>query len=141
MADYCTRDDLRTRFGEVELRQIAAGDSGRGTDEARITRALADAAAEIDTYLGTRYPVPLASVPDVISRLAADIARYRLYDQAAPDEIRGRYEDAVGVLTRIASGAIKLGALEAPAGAATSTAARIVSDERVMTRDGLKGLY
>ena len=141
MADYCTRDDLRTRFGEIELRQIAAADSGHGTDETRIARALADATGEVDTYLGTRYPVPLATVPDAIARVAADIARYRLYDQAAPEEVRRRYEDAVSLLRRIASGDVRIQALEAPAGAANSPAARIVSAPRRMTRAGLEDLY
>lgn len=141
MPDYCTRDDLRLRFGEVELRQIAAADSGIGTDEHRIARAISDATAEIDTYLGTRYTVPLVTVPDAIRRIATDLARYRLYDQAAPTEVRQRYEDALRLLERIAKGDVRIQALEPQAGAAASTAARIVSAERVMTRKGLEGLY
>ena len=75
----------------------------------RLDRALADADDEINTYLATRYGLPLASVPAVLKRVAADIARYYLYDETANDAVTRRYNDAVKFLRAVANGTASLG--------------------------------
>lgn len=106
---YATQQDLIDRFGEEEI--INRTDrSGTGSIDATVVDlALADADDEINGYLGQQYELPLASVPSLLNRLAADIARYRLYDDAASDEVRNRYKDAVSLLTSIARGNVSLG--------------------------------
>lgn len=97
-----------------------------------IERALADADADIDAYLAGRYALPLATLPPMLERVACDLARYRLYDQKATEEVRARYEDAVRVLEQIARGAVTLGlpAANAPApeGVEFTTPPRCFSD-------------
>lgn len=105
---YATVLDLTGRFGEREIEELVASDTG-APDMARAEKALADGAAEIDAYLDGRYVLPLANVPAVLPRLNCDIARYRLWDDQASEEVRARYEDAVRFLRAVAGGLISLG--------------------------------
>ena len=121
MADYTNLAALIERYGEGELLQLAPPIAeGEEYDTARVAGACHDASGEIDGYVsGGGYPVPLDPVPRVIAAFAADIARYRLYDAHAPEQIEHRYRDAVRFLSAVASGAVRLGAapLPSPAGA------------------------
>ena len=112
---YCTEAEFEQRFGERELTDLLAG----GTS---YTRAENDAASTIDGFLSARYATPLATPPAVVIGWAADIARYRLWDQGAPEEVRRRYEDAISQLRDLARGLIHL---PAAAGGATPTSAGI----------------
>lgn len=105
---YATQTDLVDRFGETELAQITNRVDGATIDTVVLGRALGDADAEIDGYLAKRYRLPLASTPVVLARLAADIVRYRLCIDSAPNMVRQRYEDAVSLLKRISSGEVQL---------------------------------
>lgn len=101
---YATANDMMGRFGDAEMLQLSAR---AGSDV--VDQALDDAMAEIDIYLSNRYKLPLDPTPPVIKRVACDIARYRLYDNAAPDEVRKRYEDATRLLRSLADGVTSLG--------------------------------
>ena len=106
---YAAQADLVTRFGGDEIAQLSER-YGIGTTSAAevIAAALADADVEIDGYLAGSYTLPLASVPQLVVRLACDIARYRLWKDQAGDKVRQGYEDAVDLLRRIAAGTVKL---------------------------------
>lgn len=100
------------RFGEVELIQLTDHDQLGVMNEAVLQRALDDADAEINGYIAVRMPVPAVTGLSFLSRLASDVARYRLYDDAVPDTVRLRYEDAVRALQAIAKGSMTLGEVE-----------------------------
>ena len=118
---YASLADLIARFGHTEIAQLSAS-GGFGSydgsapeiNTARVMLALDDANTEVHGYVATRIRVPVVAdgappAPHpLLTRLACDIARYRLYDDAAPDEVRARFSDAVSVLVRIACGAISL---------------------------------
>ena len=71
-SSYAARADLEQRYTAQEVSQFEA--SGRD-----IALALADADAEIDSYIGIRYVTPIAgTAPAVIVECACDIARFRL---------------------------------------------------------------
>lgn len=106
---YANQVDMVERFGEAELAQRTNRVDGQTIATAVLARALTDADAEIDAHLATRYSLPLALVPPVLTRLAADIARYRLFDDGVPETVRLRYQDAVSLLRRMASGEVRLG--------------------------------
>lgn len=106
---YATVDDLVSRYGESEIIELTDRDHQGAIDAAIAGQALDDANAEVDSYLATRYPVPPDPVPTLLARVACDIARYRLYDDAAPEEVRKRYDDAARILARLASGEISIG--------------------------------
>jgi len=105
---YATESDLIERYGAAELLAVADRDGNGSADSGMMERALDDASAEIDVYLAGRYALPLAHVPTVLVRIACDIARYRLWADRASDEVRRRYEDALRLLERIASGEVVL---------------------------------
>lgn len=129
---YATEADLSDRFGAVELAQLTDRDAGLVIDTAVLGRALADADAEIDSYLAARYALPLATTPTVLVRLAADMARYRLYDDRVTEAVRNRYQDAVSLLKRLASGEVRLdGAATPPEAASGAVAVTARSPARV----------
>lgn len=117
---YATTQDLIDRFSEEELIQLTDRDSTGVIDADVLARALADTDGEIDGYLSGRYALPLAEVPPVLVWVASDISRYHLYDDAAPDQVRTRYEDARRYLEKVADGKVQLG-LPASSGLVTVT--------------------
>lgn len=126
---YATLQDLVERFGEQELIELTDR-AGAGVIDADVAdRAIQDASGEIDGYVSAAgYPVPLDPVPRLITAYCADIARYRLYDDHAPEQATKRYDDAVRFLRAVAKGDVKLGATppEPTAGTADFDAGRNV---------------
>ncbi len=110
---YATAQELEKRLGGEEALVILADRDGDGVADAELVeRALADATAEIDSYLAGRYTLPLPTVPAVLVRLACDMAVYRItseYGTGLTEERRQRYDDAVAWLKRAASGDVSLG--------------------------------
>lgn len=99
---YTTRADLERRFGAEEVGQLL-------DDEDALDDVIADADSLVDGYLGGAYQLPLvAPAPALVVSLAADITRYRLWDDRAPAEVRKRYEDAIAMLKDISKGVVKL---------------------------------
>lgn len=128
---YTTQQNLVDRFGEAEMIQLTDRENTGSIDADVLTQAIADADAEIDGYLAGRYQLPIAVVPGILTIYAGDIARYRLYDDGATDEIRRRYEDAMKFLRLVSEGKVRLGADEpAPAGGA-----QMESGGRIFGRD------
>lgn len=114
---YATLADLQSRFTEAELRQ-SSDHYGQETDETRLQVALDDAAAEIDSFLSSRYRLPLVDndgvplgVPRTLTRCACDIAIYRLQALRTADDIkdaRRRYDDVIKLLGQIKAGEVEL---------------------------------
>ncbi len=106
---YATQQNMIDRFGEKELTQLTDRANSGSIDVAVLSRALEDADAEINGYLATKYALPLNSAPLVLTRIAADIARYFLYDDRATDQVTQRYKDAVKFLQNVAGGQVTIG--------------------------------
>lgn len=70
---------------------------------------LLDAESVINGYLATRYTVPLAAVPRLVTMIACDLARYALYDDIVPTTVADRNKNAIKQLEAIAKGLISLG--------------------------------
>lgn len=103
---YATISDMQARYGDDEIAQL-----GGASD---IAQALADAAALIDGHLAGRYTLPLSSVPPVLRAVACDLARERLYKDAAPEVVSKRGDEARRFLAALADGRITLGIQPAP---------------------------
>lgn len=133
---YATQDDMTARFGEREMIELTDRDNTAGEIVPDVlTPALDDAVAEIDSYLQSRYALPLSHVPAALIRIACDIARFRLYDDEAPEAVSERYQSAVKFLKSIATGQLSLGPSadgEAPTASGT---AEMVSGGRIFGRD------
>lgn len=124
---YATRQEMVERYGEERLTQLTDQLNLGTIDDVRLQRALQDADDEINTYLAARYSLPLASTPNVLRRIAADIALYHLYDDRANDQVAKRYTDATKFLRELANGTVSLGLDEA--GVETDTDADAVEFE------------
>lgn len=98
---YITEAQFEARFGQREYADLLANGHGFAQSEN-------DAASMIDGYLATRYALPLAVVPNIVTGWAGDITRFKLWDQAAPEEVRKRYEDALSQLRDLAAGKLAL---------------------------------
>ena len=133
---YCTQADLVERFGENELLALARDETGTAIDTAVVERACDDASGEIDGYVSAAgYTVPLATVTRIITAYACDIARYRLYDEHASDQVQKRYDDAVKFLVRVANGTVKLGISTGPSSSSAGSV-QMNSGRHVFTGGG-----
>ena len=108
---YATQQQLIERFGETEITQLSDRDRNGAIDSNVVARALADADALIDSYVGKRHALPLAETPPRIAGIAADIAYFKLFRNDPPDYVRTAFEDAMKALKDISNGAavIELG--------------------------------
>jgi len=131
---YCSQDDLIKRFGEGELVDLTDESSTGAVDASKVTQAITDASASIDGYLAGRYQLPLANVPAVLNRLAADIARYFLYDNGASEQVQKRYDDAITFLMAVSKGNVALGLSDSGGDAAINDSAEMASAGSVFGR-------
>lgn len=101
---YVTTDDMVQRFGELEMIQLTDREAATGEVDATVLAAvIADAQAEVDSYLSVRYALPLTVVPDILRSYTADVARYRLYDIEIPEIVKKRYDDALRFLRDVSA--------------------------------------
>ena len=110
---YATAQDVINRYPNRDLVQLTNEDPTATTvNTTPITQALADASAEIDGYIEGRFTLPLTDPPAVLNRLATDIAMYRMQSLRPLHDLedaRKRYDDAVAMLSKVASGDLTLG--------------------------------
>jgi phage gp36-like protein len=105
---YATLQDLIDRFGVDELTGLTDRAGTGAPDAVVIGRALDDAAQIIDSYLGSRYIVPLNPIDPVVSLWACDIARFLLYKSEVSDAVKARYGNAMKALGLAQDGALAL---------------------------------
>lgn len=118
---YATVQDLIDRFGELELIQLTDLEL-QAVQAGKVERAIDDAQAFADGFLGRVYRLPLpgcakpAPTPDDLHavdlvappqlvRITCDVARYYLYKDLAPEhEVYLRYKAAERELQAIGDG-------------------------------------
>lgn len=105
---YATQTNLTDRYGSDVLLELADRDGDAAIDSAVVDRALADADALIDSYIGRKYVLPLASTPPVLTTYAAQIAFYYLHRDRPTDEARADYKDALAWLADVGAGRAEL---------------------------------
>lgn len=138
---YATLQNLTDRYGARTLVALTdRGEVATGVVDADVVaRALADTDAQIDGYLATRYALPLAAVPALVSDLAQVIAIWKLHPYDPDAKIRKDYDDALRVLRDIADGRARLdvGGVEPQGGG--SGGVTITDRERPLSETNLKG--
>lgn len=135
---YATLADLQAVLNPVELTQLADDDGDGSPDSVVIERAIADAQAEVDGYVGTRHPVPLPTPPALIRRLTVDLAIWNLYNRRdlVTDARKAQADAARKLLANIAQGTVTLGL---PVSQQAPPPPSIVSSTRVFTRNQTEG--
>ncbi|MNU44058.1 hypothetical protein D3C71_328630 [compost metagenome] len=100
---YLTLAILNETFGEASIAKVIAA---TGVD---IEAFLASINTEIDAYVGAAVPLPPSEAAvSVVRGAAADLARYRLYRDAASDLMRDRAQDALKFLAAVAARKLSL---------------------------------
>jgi len=105
---YCTTTDLIERFGETELRELTDDENLGQIDDAAVARAIADADAIIDAHIGTRYSLPLSTVPALLTGLSCDLVRVQLYDDIENAAVTNAGNRARALLRDIRDGKLEL---------------------------------
>lgn len=138
---YATLQILTDRYSTRALIELSdRGDVATGQiDTAVVDRALTDADALIDGYLGAKYALPLASVPPLVVDLAAKIAFYNLHPHQTDEKIRADYQDAMKMLRDIANGTIRIPAAGIEPATQGSSGAVFSDRERDMTPGNMGG--
>ncbi len=145
---YITNVDIEQWVGTTTLVELT-DDTGAGSvDVTRVDASRLGAEGEADSYLATRYAVPIdvSSEPDleaVLKIFILDLAAYRLHGRRPPvpaDVVRRR-EEAVAWFLRAASGDVQLPtALAAIDNPALGTIGRAKGPKRSMTRESLEDI-
>ncbi|NPA72677.1 MAG: DUF1320 domain-containing protein [Gammaproteobacteria bacterium] len=105
---YCTVADMVARFGEQEIINLTS--PGQAIiDETVLDQAMIDAGSLIDSYLGSRYKLPLTTVPTVLARTACSVARYYLYNDQMTESVEKAHKDAIKYLADVSKGIVQLG--------------------------------
>ena len=105
---YCTAQNMIDRFGLDEMIQLTDRAHAGVIDQTVLAQAIADAEAEIDSYL-TLYNLPLSTIPSNFERIASDITRYYLYDILMATHVQLRYDACIRYLKEVSDGRISLG--------------------------------
>lgn len=118
IAQRADRGDVRAVTSQLMTDAAAGADlTGYTSDEqagvalaiAVVNRSLADAANTIDAHIGGRYPLPIAPVPEILERVACDLARFYLYDDQVTETIQKRFDEAMKLLRDVRDGKSQLG--------------------------------
>lgn len=115
---YATTADMIARFGSAELIRMTTpeGAAMEAIDAAAVERALEEASSVIDSYLRTRYAVPVASVPAAVAGCCARMARHDLArgpNREPTEQMRRDQAADIAWLEGIAKGRVTLDGLVA----------------------------
>ncbi len=136
---YCAQQDIENDITQKTVLQLT-DDTGAGSVNATyVDKAITEADAVIDSYCGSRYAVPFASVPERIKQLSIDIAIYHLFARRGkvPELRETIYNNAVSFLKDVARGTATLGKQPAPA-ATPEGGAKFTGPDRVFDREKLR---
>ncbi len=116
---YSTLADLKKAIPEANLIAITDDENLAVVNEGRVTQAIEDADALIDTYLRGKHTVPLSTVPVPIRRASVDLATYYLYSRRMEFEptesMQNKYKEHVRFLEAVRDGKNLLNDIESAA--------------------------
>ena len=142
---YTTLEDILKQIPEAELIQLTVDepDEDSEVDEDVVDAVIARVDGEIDSYVGVKYSVPLATVPAVINQHAIAMDLHYLYSRRPTikenETIRANFDDAIKWLDKLAKGQVTLG-IDPPPPAPSVSAGRFNSNPRKFSDDSMKGM-
>ena len=148
---YALEADLDATFGPDQVDVVTISDRTQTRDHQKIASALNSASAQINSYIGRRYPVPITPSDEgaqQLRELCCDLAFYRIASTAdrLTDIITKRYEAAVATLRDIAAAKADISIVDGSSGVGaaapviTANEAVLVADERKFSQRRLRGL-
>ena len=136
---YISESDLLKELSSEELARLTGDPSGATINHERAGIAITRSCAVIDTMLHGKYGVPFESPPEIIIKIAADLAVAHLHEfyyksSSLPPTIAWRKLNAMNLLKKIATGEIILtgytATIDAPPAIVSRTKQqRLFSDE------------
>ncbi|NLE60002.1 MAG: DUF1320 domain-containing protein [Planctomycetes bacterium] len=141
---YATNADIEERLGTATYIELT-DDTGSGqADEDKVTEARLAAEAEIDSYLGRRFAVPIDAsgqpgLAAMLKRLTLDLAEHRLRMRRPPvtEDARLQCDAALLWLGRAAKGEVVLPTTtDLPLNTGLGTAGEAIGEGRMLTGDG-----
>lgn len=115
---YATVETMLQKFGEQELQQLTDNEEPfqYEINMTKLNSAMDEANSEVDAYVGSRYSLPLQTIPPFLINIACNLARFYAVtgDLTENDPIKNRYESSIKTLTKISKGELTLGG--SPAG-------------------------
>lgn len=139
---YATVDQLKAVIPPRDLELLTDFDDLGGAQDQRLLQALADATAEINSYIRKALPRPLIDPPHILTVICRDLAMHRLYvnlghDMKVYDRLR---KAAIETLRDIAEGRTAIGDDgDGPDQLTSPGVAMTDGPDRQLTRDSLKG--
>ena len=113
---YCTIEDIKQLISEAELIQLT-DDNNVHLNIGIINSAISYAETTINSYLRSKYTLPLSETPELIKVFAVELAIYRLHTRRMlldmPDSLENRYKNIINELGKIQKGTVSLG-IETP---------------------------
>lgn len=111
---YVSADELKTLVPAHVMTQLSDDNADGNSDALMINVIIQEACETVDGYLRGRYSLPFADTPTLVSGIAKQIARYKLYERRPegfdlPQAVRDGYTDALKMLVQIQNGNITLG--------------------------------
>jgi phage gp36-like protein len=138
---YCTTSDITKRIPEETLIQLTDDDDLGVIGQDVVDGAIADSDELIDGYLRGRYVLPLSPEPGIIKAISVNLTVYDLYGRrpafAVPDDVKERHKVQIKVLEQIQTGRISLGTAAIPAQAEAASGGKIVTPERIFSKEVL----
>lgn len=142
---YATLTELLQRLDEQSVILLTDDALAGAVDTDAVDRAFADADTEIDSYIATRYAVPMSPVPALVQRLSLDLAIEGLYTRrphvTTPEAVTRAAKNARLLLANIAANKASIpGATELDTTGTTAAGATFAAEERLFTRTTLRGM-
>jgi phage gp36-like protein len=137
---YATYQDMVDTYGVPELAALTAATSAVSgqPDQARIEKVLSRSSSEADSYIRSRYPVPLTTVPDVLTDKVCELTRYYL-DRQPTESITDRWKAALAWLRDVRDGKIVLFDETNQVSAPESDMVTVAGSEPTFTTERLTG--
>ena len=139
---YASVDQLKEVIPARDLELLTDFERSGTPSDDRLVRALDDATAEINTYIGKVVTLPLVEPPHILVVICRDLAMHRLYvnlghDMTTYQRLR---KDAIEALKSIRDGETAIGDDgDGPSELTSPGVAMTDGPERQLTRDSLKG--